>query len=525
MGMVLNTNMSALAAHNNLRKTQSTVDTALERLSSGLRINRAADDAAGLAISESLRSQANGSVQAMRNAQDAISLIQTAEGALNETHTMLQRIRNLAVQAANDTLTLEDRMYVQKEVEQLVRQITKNAETTTFNTMPVLDGTFRDKVFQIGANVGAVTDLSIANMDGKSLGLEVPFGWAPKAHQLLEGTDDLPADPNVLPLHPNGTIHARTPAENISTEDYLALLNSGGATFDPATDGWTHVMIPEFNDPLDPAVQTGEHWGGQWEKDVDGDPATPTIKSYNPPDPFNAPQRYFQNNPTAGGLRDRYRATWTQTVAHMDKAEAEHQVLSANPHLHPYDNQVPQEPARIATKMPENEPHTFGTISDGIYRIDNDVVYDGRGEVVGSYNDAEFKLSFSPVDYAVFDKSLYTRDWHRPELRQGTVTVSNIIQVTSHDLASHALGVVDAAISKVSEQRASLGAIQNRLEHTVNNLGVTAENLQAAESRIRDADMAKEMTALSRGQILQQAGISMLAQANQAPQQMLKLLG
>jgi len=275
MGLQINTNVAAMNAYRNLSSTQGSMATSLERLSSGLRINRAADDAAGLAISEKLRAQTNGLNQATSNAQDAISLVQTAEGALNETHSILQRMRQLSVQSANDTNTSDDRAAIQKEVTALNGELDRIASTTQFNGQHLLDGTGGTAgsfTFQIGANNGQTVSVAFAKADTTTLGT--------------------------------------------------------GA--------------------LDVSTQAG---------------------------------------------------------------------------------------------------------------------------------------------------------------------------------AASALTAVDAAIKTVSGDRADLGAVQNRLQHTINSLNVASENSAAAESRIRDTDMAKEMTSFTRSQILQQAGVSMLAQANSAPQSVLKLLG
>ncbi|MCL1918649.1 MAG: flagellin [Peptococcaceae bacterium] len=272
--MIVNTNISSLNAQRNFGTNNTSMSKTLEKLSSGLRINRAADDAAGLAISEKMRSQFRGLNQAVKNAQTGISLIQTAEGALNESHSILQRMRELAVQAATDTNTDPDRAKIQLEVNALVSELDRIAETTQFNTMGLLTGGFSTKLFHIGANQGQNVSVSIANMKASALGI------------------------------------------------------------------------------------------------------TTVRKS-----------------------------------------------------------------------------------------------------------------------------------------------------MTSQTSADAALRTIDSAINTVSTERSKLGAIQNRLEHTINNLQVASENLTASESRIRDADMAAEMSAFVKSQILSQAGVSMLAQANQMPQTVLKLLG
>ncbi|MGA8979318.1 MAG: flagellin FliC, partial [Pedococcus sp.] len=170
MGLQINTNVAAMNAYRNLSSTQNTMSTSLERLSSGLRINRAADDAAGLAISEKLRAQSNGLNQATANAQDGISLIQTAEGALNETHSILQRMRQLSVQSANDTNSLDDRKAIDKEVKQLTAELNRISDSTQFNGTKLLDGNFSAKL-QVGANADQNLSVAINKMDAEKLGV------------------------------------------------------------------------------------------------------------------------------------------------------------------------------------------------------------------------------------------------------------------------------------------------------------------------------------------------------------------
>jgi len=351
MGLQINTNVAAMNAYRNLSGTQNAMSTSLERLSSGLRINRAADDAAGLAISEKLRAQVGGLNQATSNAQDGISLIQTAEGALNETHSILQRMRQLAVQSSNDTNSDKDRGQIQKEVTQLNDELDRIAGATQFNGKALLDGTFSGK-FQIGANADQNLNVSITKMDASTLGIK-----AAKA----------------------------------------SAISANGAASADAT----------------------------------------------------------------GALKGSF---------------------------------------------------TINTSGD---------VLDTGGNKVGDYTDTDKTVKWldtSKTDL-VFDKSAVDT------AGAGSFSVTDAIDVSTQAGANSALNTIDAAIDKVSGQRADLGAVQNRLQHTINSLSVASENASAAESRIRDTDMAKEMTSFTRSQILQQAGVSMLAQANQAPQSVLKLLG
>jgi len=303
--MIVNTNIPSLNAQRNFGANNTNMTKTLEKLASGQRINRAADDAAGLAISEKMRSQFRGLNQAVRNAQTGISMIQTAEGALNESHSILQRMRELAVQAATDTNTNLDRGKIQAEVDQLAKELTRISNTTEFNTMNLLGGGFdktvsngKELYFHIGANKDQNMTVGIAAMDAKSLGVA-----------------------------------------------------AGGAA--------------------------------------------------------------------TGGAAAKFSATGGMTLA----------------------------------------------------------------------------------------------------------TVTGGLSLSTRTAANDAITTIDDAINKVSNQRSMLGAYQNRLEHTISNLQVSSENLTASESRIRDADMAAEMSAFVKSQILSQAGVSMLAQANQVPQTVLKLLG
>ncbi|BCV20782.1 flagellin [Moorella sp. Hama-1] len=318
--MIINHNIAALNTYRQLSSVNSATSKSLEKLSSGLRINRAGDDAAGLAISEKMRGQIRGLDQAQRNAQDGISLIQTAEGGLNETHSILQRMRELADQAANDTLTQDDRVQIQKEINQLTEEVQRIGVTTEFNTQKLLDSSYSNKKIHIGANESQTLTIDISDMRS-------------------------------MAISSTGT----------ATSGALSLASTAGA-------------------------------------------ATITDSSGN-----------------------------TATV---------------------------------------NEINLVYYTSTGLY----------------------------------------------------TSTTGYAISVMDQTSAESAITMFQKAIDTVSTERAKLGAYQNRLEHTINNLGTASENLSAAESRIRDVDMAKEMMNFTRNNIISQAATAMLAQANQVPQQVLQLL-
>lgn len=369
--MRINHNISALNTYNKMTVNQNAATKNMEKLSSGQRINRAGDDAAGLAISEKMRGQIRGLEQAATNAQDGISLIQTAEGALNETHAILQRMRELSVQSANDTNTEEDRQQLQNEVDQLSNEITRIAKDTTFNNSNLLDGSFDGK-FHIGANAGQNLSVNIGKMDSASLGT-------------------------------TGSV----------TTAGLVVTNATGEAIE--------VKI-EQNTGHNAADNAAEMKAGVL-----------TIK--------------------------------VGTTANHDQSQ------------------------KLAEDL-------------------NNLVTGGQADLEG--------LSFTVVTGKETAKVAMTNG--------DNLKVTAGISISSQDDASNAITALDAAINSVSAERAKMGAVQNRLEHTINNLSTSAENLTAAESRIRDVDMAKEMMEMTKNNILQQAAQSMLAQANQTPQNVLQLL-
>ncbi|ELK46299.1 flagellin [Halobacillus sp. BAB-2008] len=345
--MRINHNIAALNTYRQLGDANKAQQNSMEKLSSGLRINSAKDDAAGLAISEKMRGQIKGLDMASKNAQDGISLIQTAEGALNETHSILQRMRELAVQSANDTNTDVDRAEIQKEVNQLSDEITRIGQNTEFNTQNLTDGSFSGK-FQIGSNSGQNIELNISDMRASVLGV-----------QTVSGTIGGVADTAVTDNEHKLTSGSYTVADNSGT---LELSDAEGNVI--GTDAGSGVF-----------------------EDADG--------------------------------------------------------------------------------------NTVITIA---------AAADGDSFSVGG------------------------------------------IDVSTQDAADSAITTIQTAIETVSSERSKLGAVQNRLDHTINNLSTSSENLTAAESRIRDVDMAKEMMEQTKNSILSQASQAMLAQANQQPQGVLQLL-
>jgi len=373
--MIINHNLPAMNAYRQMGANQTGSTKSMEKLSSGLRINRAGDDAAGLAISEKMRGQVRGLNQAQRNSQDAISLIQTAEGALNETHSILQRMRELATQAANDTNTDQDRSELQKELNQLTSEINRIGNNTEFNQKKLLNGS---QSLKSGSRVATAGNTSGSN------GLHMQVGANSRQNFTVDIFD----------------MRAEALGLASTTAGASGSINGSLSTVKGQKNAWKTDGTEDYYDEKG-AKQNGS-------------------------------KILTENGTTIGA----------ELVA--KSSEAKFASGSAN------------------------------ALTD-------------RGNATGS-------------------SDVYALD------------------IMSHKTATGAISVIDAAINQVSAERSKLGAFQNRLEHTISNLGNSSENLQAAESRVRDVDMANEMMAFTKNNILSQASQAMLAQANQRPQSVLQLL-
>jgi flagellin len=460
--MIINHNVMALNAYRQLNATNSAGSKALEKLSSGLRINRAGDDAAGLAISEKMRGQIRGLDMASRNAQDGISLIQTAEGALNETHSILQRMRELASQAANDTNTTIDRGEIQKEIDQLVSEIDRIGDTTEFNTKKLLNG-----------GAGLQVEFTSKTVNGVSQDwIQVTGGTAETAKS---GTVNITAASKAAAASTTITVAAAAGDHTFSVNGY--------------TLSYTAVATAASNAALIA-------------------------------DLINANSDKIGATASATGA--------DLTITNTTVGSAAHLTVSADPN------------AIVATTLSVNEAGTDASVTG----ISGDVIARGNTITVvsGSFKGMELQLNSAVMsdtaseNAAVFEitgNGVMAMQIGANEGQTMSVSINDMrstalgisaINVSNNQLAGSAITTIQKAIETVSAERSKLGAYQNRLEHTINNLGTSAENITAAESRIRDVDMAKEMMEFTRTNILAQAGTAMLAQANAKPQSVLQLL-
>ncbi len=447
--MRINHNITALNTYRQLSANNTSTQKSLEKLSSGLRVNRAGDDAAGLAISEKMRGQIRGLNQASSNANDGISLIQTAEGALNETQSILQRMRELAVQSSNDTNTADDRAEIQKEIDQLTQEIDRIGNSTEFNTKKLLNGGAA-----VSANIGGAGADRVSVIGGsaktQASSQVVLTAWA-EAKAATGVTTATFANANTVLGGTGGTITLQgisfsfTAAHTV--QNVLDTVNGAGIGITA-----THT-----------ATQ-----GITFSTDAVGSAATMTV----------------------GGVTGAFTGVATDSG---DDAT----VTTASGSYSAVGNKI-----TMTSGGAEGLEFTVsGATGAATITVDNN---GGLNMHIGANENQTMYISISDM--------------------RATALGVNAINVTTKSGAETAIKTIQDALNDVSSERAKIGSYQNRLEHTINNLGTTSENLSASESRIRDVDMAKEMMEFTKSNILSQAAQAMLAQANQQPQSVLQLL-
>jgi flagellin len=438
------------------------LDRCIERLSSGLRINSAKDDAAGLAISDRMTTQIRGLNQAVRNANDGISLAQTAEGALQETTNLLQRMREIAIQAANDTNSDSDRQSLQAEIIQLKAEINRIAEHTQFNGKNVLDGSMSNATFHIGANAHQVINVAIGDARGTSIGAYQTASTQVQAGALA-GIDYTAA--NLVVLGSKGSATA-TIAVGDSAKQAAEAVNAVTVDTGVTASARTAVDITFSADDT-------------YSFKINGETITGTVFSGD-------------LSIVAEGINAQ--AATTGVTASLNDAK-DQITLTDNDG----DNIALTDFLSVGAGTMD-----FGSVAG--------VTDAGTAYAKGSIT-LESSLGFAITDNLV----AFASD-------VGTLSKVSDVDVTTATNANNALSVVDKAIEKIDSIRADLGAVQNRFEATIANLQNVSENLSAARSRIMDADFAAETAELTKAQILQQAGVAMLAQANILPQTVLSLL-
>jgi flagellin len=494
MASTINTNIQSLTAQRNLSMSQSSLTTSMQRLSSGLRINSAKDDAAGLAISDRMTSQIRGLNQAARNANDGISLAQVAEGALNSTSSNLQRIRELAVQAANGTNTAGDRAALQQEVLQLTAEIVRVGEQTEFNGLKLLDGSYTTQQFQVGANANQTIGVSVGSAKASDLGnnrVSTTTGAGIQRAQLGTVIATPPVNGftgGTLTIAGNGTTAATSAlAAGTSAKAVAAAVN--GLTSQTGVNATATTT----------ATLSGVTAGAVSFKLTAGNSTAVTISA----------TVSSASDLSAIAQAVNAQSSVTNVTATADKSgnlvfsdNAGNDIKLQNLNL----AGVGLTGATLKGADAAATAVTFivaGTAGDAA-TVGGQVSFDSASGFTVSATGGTTLLSAASVG--------------------STLSSVAAVDVSTAAGATAALQVVDSALASVSANRATLGAVQNRFQSTIANLQTNSENLSASRSRIQDADFAMETANLSRTQILQQAGTAMVAQANQLPQGVLQLL-
>lgn len=481
MAQTINTNIMSLNAQRNLNQSQASLATSMQRLSSGMRINSAKDDAAGMAISERMTTQIRGLNQGVRNANDGISLVQTAEGAMGATIENLQRIRELAVQSANATNTASDRAALQAEVAQRVAEIDRVGNQTNFNGVKLLNGSFTSQLFQVGANANeSVTVSGLVDARSGQIGSNVVNSTGTRMNSAATGAT-VGTTGGTLTVTTNlGTANTIAVPANSGADAFATAINAAGGGIGVSATATNSAVLSGISAGTFNFNLNGTTISGQNATSAD---LTAMVQAINGAAGSTGVMASFTDGNTGSITLS---TTDGRNIALQNNAA----LAGAQAFSVAGGNAVP-----TAVAVAGVNPTT----------------------VVGSVQLSSTAGTFSLSGAAATDFGLAGSN-------TSSLTSVSGINISTSKGSTDALSIIDGALATVNSTRATLGAIQNRFETTVNELQTRSENLSASRSRIKDADFAQETANLSRAQILQQAGTAMLAQANQAPQGVLSLL-
>lgn len=518
--MIINHNMNALNAHRNMNVNNTAAGKSMEKLSSGLRINRAGDDAAGLAISEKMRGQIRGLTQASRNASDGISMIQTAEGALNETQNILQRMRELSVQSSNDTNTAADRQSIQKEIEQLTEEIDRIGNNTEFNTQSLLKGDGSSKLEATGVTINAMTPGTDTTTREASLTLKIKDNLAVETKAKVE----LNGHEINLSIAANTATSQADLTSKVQSELQKAIDDNS------ELKGQYKVNI-KGNDVTIEAVKGGKYEGSQGNVKVSGVSAnikddadaaiTGSKEASGTTVGATAATTKIELPNTVNGIKDLVGKGMTlgnTQIEFYDASKGVYQGGAVGVDINGLANKQGVTNAIIAQAGSKIEGVKLSNNNGDLIITSLDRGANSTVNVQDGAKNEGFEATFQ-----VGANSNQTISISIGDMRADALGVK-AVDLTTAEGSQEATATIQAAIEKVSTERAGLGAVQNRLEYTISNLDNTTENLTSAESTLRDVDMAKEMMTFSKNNILNQAAQAMLAQANQQPQNVLSLL-
>lgn len=487
----INTNIGAIAAQANMAKVTDDFNAAMSRLSSGLRINAAKDDAAGMAIAEKMTAQVMGINQAIRNASDGKNMLDTTESAHVEVSNMLQRMRELAVQSANDTNTGSDRGNITAEARQLVAEINRIAENTTFNGMKVMDGSFTGKQFQIGADLGQTLNISIDSAAATDIG-----AYKVKSEVSIAAAGGVTSGKQLIISGHAGNAEIDTTAD-MSAKQLAAEVNAKSAQTGVQATAVSKAKLSGLSDV------------GKISFDVNGQ---------------NIGTVAISNTSDLRSLRDAINTKTTSTGVTATMGSDNSEIIltdSTGKNIEITDYTAADSGAAAEATMDVTGLNTDGTpdaTADTLTldNTDNDATVTGQVTFTSTQT---FSVNSAEIDSGASEVGFFSDTANAAELE----TVADV-DLSTAESSAEAITVIDVALQKISQARGNLGAMSNRLDSTISNLTNISVSVQAAKSQVVDADFAKESTNLARGQILSQAATAMLAQANSSKQNVLSLL-
>ncbi|MCG3885719.1 flagellin [Photobacterium leiognathi] len=552
MAITINTNVTAMTAQRNLNSASSSVADSMQKLSSGLRINSAKDDAAGLQISNRLTNQTNGLNVAMRNANDGVSMAQTAEGAMQESTTIMERMRELALQSANGSNSDKDREAMQKEMGELQSEMNRIADTTSFGGQNLLDGSFGEKSFQIGANSYETQSLGLMDVSSHALGRESFAIDTATNGSAIEVTKGDANGHGAFQLTVDGTKHDFTITEDMSKDDFQNKLNN--------IDGLSGIVVNEVDvvtnlaeaakaSTVDVAIdETKLNANGKLTLKVDGvdlelskaDLALANDSTAVPPTTARD-DKIAELNATlkdagsdvvisaaAGNGKLGAGFKFTNDSGKAIDIEAGLVDAADGATATVGDLTLSKTADPLTTVLAGDTQSTDGVEAKGVEKETHFTVDFSKAKIDTDIQEISFKSLSHDEDMTTPGTPGATGSMKDESLTIGTQkTIESVagLDLSTAEDAQNAIDVLDAAMEQIDEKRAEIGAFQNRMNHTMSNLANINENVNASNSRIKDVDFASETINMTKGQILQQAGTSILAQAKQIPQAALSLLG
>ena len=525
MAMVISTNTASINAQRHLNASRQDLDVAMERLSSGQRINSAADDAAGLAIRDKMTSQVEGLNQAVRNANDAISFMQSAEGALEETTNILQRMRTLAVQAVNDTNSTSDRANLNDEIGKLQAEITRIGNTSTFNDKNLIDGSMTNSTFQIGHKTGQTISVALNDMRAGAIGAGTePVKEVETIAFGISNTNDVTTNHDVLITLTDANdvvTKVRLTAKAATSSDALADLFAAetvtGYSLTSNGDGTLSIENDNSNVAFSAAVNQYYTSSGTTAVTASGTSLQSTV-----------------TNTTAASAGAANAVAEVEVLNFTGTVQTDEDVLLTLTDANgvAVSHRISADTLTTATTAGDLLADLFEDASDDISGYTLKSGSDGTLEITNNTANVAFTAAVSLV-YSSSQTTAVTAGaatligtaYNKTAAAAGAAgTFIDNINVLDGDSAATAITAIDNALKTVGQERAKLGAFQNRLTHAVNNMTNMSANTAAAKSIIADADYAAESSSLAKNQILQQAGTAMLAQANAQAQSVLSLL-